>query len=87
MISDHEKRFNPRPPLRVGATPPARRRPAPAYRFNPRPPLRVGATPLQPGQRTSYPMFQSSPTAEGGRDRKLCGFGCGFCSVSILAHR
>ena len=37
-------RFNPRPPFRAGATPPARPRSQVPRSFNPRPPFRAGAT-------------------------------------------
>ena len=41
-----------------------------SHRFNPRPPLRVGATLESPrtAQQALRGTFQSSPTAEGGRD-------------------
>ena len=61
-----EDSFNPRPPLKVGAT---RHHFSPCFNprcFNPRPPLKVGATRRVSNMSTSF-LFQSSPTSKGGR--------------------
>ena len=79
--------FNPRPPLRVGATSSWCSRLPPTTRFNPRPPLRVGATRRAIERAHKTIEFQSSPTAEGGRDLRRRDFPRGSARFNPLAHR
>ena len=61
------RRFNPRPPRKVGATQFVEAVHSMTGCFNPRPPRKVGATKMVTYEGTPHYQFQSSPTPKGGR--------------------
>ena len=77
--------FNPRPPLRAGATHHLRRFPCCSHSFNPRPPLRAGATPMT--FLHGYTRFVSILARPCGRAlRDVCHRTSSVNDVSILAR-